>query len=394
MSPIKDLLFERKTPLEILVDQLLKLPHSVLVTVPGIEPPPGVEPNFENPDSLRLVLIIICTIFFTLMLICCGIRVWTKLRIMRPVKLHWNDYIAVTGPGTVGLHAWDYSLARLFSTYNLVIGIHCTCLINSSSPRFHKTHNIAHIYRNILCYALGENLMLYWCWNNFALVFSRETISSSGLYHTRTLSVPASCVGLALDVFLFFIPLLAVSKLHMARKKKLGVELIFATGALAIIASILSTVYRVKVNHTMDNTWNIVPVFILTLAELFIGMIIACSWHMSKFIRTYDQKFERMGSRIGYFLCCRCVRKSKEQKESEKTNKNSQGSDTTVETTQADRQRFRKHTKLYPDLDLTDFNVTANGAIPGMNSNNHEESELGNSNGRENNQTKEEISQE
>lgn len=58
------------------------------------------------------------------------------------------------------------------------------------------------------------------------------SIVSDGIFTTRKLTIPIAAVGLAIDVFLFVIPLLAVSKLHMATKKKLGVGLIFATGAL------------------------------------------------------------------------------------------------------------------------------------------------------------------
>lgn len=58
------------------------------------------------------------------------------------------------------------------------------------------------------------------------------SLISDGIFTTQKLTIPIAAVGLAIDVFLFAIPLLAVSKLHMATKKKLGVALIFATGAL------------------------------------------------------------------------------------------------------------------------------------------------------------------
>ncbi|KAI9644440.1 hypothetical protein NHQ30_006461 [Ciborinia camelliae] len=392
MSPIKEL-FARKTPLEEEVDQLLKLPHSVLEKIPGLPPPEGVVSNFEHPHSLRPVFFIVGTTLFSLMLICCGIRVWTKLRIMQPVKFHWNDFtwalalltsittyiflvLSITGSGTVGLHAWDYSLAILFTKYNLVtftmppwliplafgltkLTIWLTYIEIFSAMRWVRTSCYVGATITSLFYFTIVILTLVWVIPPHGQPFAVH-IASSGLTHSRSLSVPTACVGLAVDVCLFIIPLLAVSKLQMPRKKKLGVALIFATGALAILASILSIIYREILDHKTDNTWWLVPIYTLTLAELFIGMIIACSWHMSKFIRTYDHKFGKLSWGMGYFLSCRWLRKSKEWKESEKSLKNSQPSATTADTTPMDRprQEVKKNIKLYPDLDLTNYNKT------------------------------------
>ncbi|KAM0168254.1 hypothetical protein ACHAPF_011184 [Botrytis cinerea] len=201
------------------------------------------------------------------------------------------------------------------------------------------------------------------------------SLISDGIFTTQKLTIPIAAVGLAIDVFLFAIPLLAVSKLHMATKKKLGVALIFATGALAIVASILSIIYRVRLNEVLDNTWALVPVFILTLAELFIGMIIACTWHMSKFFRTYDRQFGKVGSSIAYIVCFRCARKFKQRKESEKSGKGSEGSETNVEL--VNTERCKKQPKLYPNLDVTNFNAT----IVEEDFKSDENIELGNTNG-------------
>lgn len=90
MSPIIQL-FRRKSPLQEKLAEIVKLPHSVLITIPAGTPPPGVKSLSENPETLQPVIIAVCSILFALMLICCGIRTWTKFMIMRPVKLRWND---------------------------------------------------------------------------------------------------------------------------------------------------------------------------------------------------------------------------------------------------------------------------------------------------------------
>jgi hypothetical protein len=50
----------------------------------------------------------------------------------------------------------------------------------------------------------------------------------------RILSVPMSCVGLAIDVWLFVLPLVAVSRLKLERSQKIGAGLIFASGSLYV----------------------------------------------------------------------------------------------------------------------------------------------------------------
>ncbi|TGO17536.1 hypothetical protein BPAE_0423g00020 [Botrytis paeoniae] len=405
MSPIIQL-FRRKSPLQEKLAEIVKLPHSVLITIPAGTPPPGVQSLSENPETLQPVIIAVCSLFFALMLMCCAIRTWTKLMIMRPVKLRWNDLtwllalltsitcyviimISVTGLGTVGLHTWDYSLARLFTNYNGVGFIIPTWNTPLAFGLVKLTIWLTYIeiftsmrWVRICCY-IGAAITFLWYFPVViaTLVWTTPprgenfvySLISDGIFTTQKLTIPIAAVGLALDVFLFVIPLLAVSKLHMATKKKLGVGLIFATGALAIMASILSIIYRVRLNQILDNTWALVPVFILTLAELFIGMIIACTWHMSKFFRTYDRQFGKLGSKIAYILCFRCVRRTKERKESEKFGRGSEGSEINVEL--VNTERCKKQPKLYPNLDVTNFNATI------VEEDSNEGIELGNTNG-------------
>lgn len=48
----------------------------------------------------------------------------------------------------------------------------------------------------------------------------------------QALSITSGAVGLATDLFLFVLPLPAISGLDMPRKRKTGILLIFMTGSL------------------------------------------------------------------------------------------------------------------------------------------------------------------
>lgn len=63
-----------------------------------------------------------------------------------------------------------------------------------------------------------------------------ETWLSHQVTHNENLalamSVPQSVVGLAIDLYILILPIIAVSQLQLAPRKKVGVMLIFMTGLL------------------------------------------------------------------------------------------------------------------------------------------------------------------
>ena len=46
------------------------------------------------------------------------------------------------------------------------------------------------------------------------------------------LSIPIACVNLALDLYILILPIIAVAKLQMASRRKVGIILVFMTGLL------------------------------------------------------------------------------------------------------------------------------------------------------------------
>ncbi|KAI9642392.1 hypothetical protein NHQ30_009196 [Ciborinia camelliae] len=121
--------------------------------------------------------------------------------------------------------------------------------------------------------------------------------------------------------------------------------------ALAVIASCLSIVYRCIEERSLDSTWNILPVDAIAALELAIGIIIACTPHIAKFLRIYGNAFSRAYSIIAYYLCC----KPRKMAGSTKGSKESKG---TKETDTFNSSTPKRLTKLYPGLDLTTFGGT------------------------------------
>ena len=70
----------------------------------------------------------------------------------------------------------------------------------------------------------------------FATPFKGETWASHVDTRREQLdlkfSVPQSAVGLVIDVYILILPIVAVSKLQMAVRRKLAIMTVFATGLL------------------------------------------------------------------------------------------------------------------------------------------------------------------
>ncbi|TGO22332.1 hypothetical protein BPAE_0172g00130 [Botrytis paeoniae] len=179
---------------------------------------------------------------------------------------------------------------------------------------------------------------------------------TSRMIRQNALSIPTAVVGLAIDCYLFILPMIALNKLKMTRRKKLGAGLIFATGFFAIVASVMSVVYHViHGSEHGDNNWWLVPIMSVTITETFIGFIIACAWHFSKFLRTYEQSFLRAGLITTNLFCCRC---RGSQGENSVDPKSSEASDT-VDDSKVSREKVKPPPKMYPGLDLTSRGGTA-----------------------------------
>lgn len=59
-----------------------------------------------------------------------------------------------------------------------------------------------------------------------------DHLTSRKLQTTVDMSVPQSAIGLGIDLYILIIPIIAVSKLTMSLKRKIGVILIFLSGAM------------------------------------------------------------------------------------------------------------------------------------------------------------------
>ena len=70
-------------------DELAQIPPSVLNTLPALQPPAGVQPNFVNPENRGYIQNSVASVLFGLMICLFANRVYTKLFVIR--KASWDD---------------------------------------------------------------------------------------------------------------------------------------------------------------------------------------------------------------------------------------------------------------------------------------------------------------
>ncbi|KAJ8070893.1 hypothetical protein OCU04_001252 [Sclerotinia nivalis] len=376
------------------------LPPSVLAQIGAQQPPPGITANFVDPESIGGILLAFSIVGIVITSICVAIRGWVIFKLRRPIKWAWSDtlftvavlaaltmfidlILCVTGEGQTGIHQWNVPLSKIvlprayFKTAAVIglltpiclglikITIFLTYIEIFSRLKWVKISCYLGIIITSIFYLIIMSCTIFWSFPHIGETFVEHYLKAVGVIKSQELSIPTAVVGLAIDVYLFLVPALAVSGLKMQRRKKIAVMLIFATGFLAIIASILSIIYRAILNRNTDHTWNAVAVWALTAGELWIGLIIACTPHFTKFFRVYQKVFARFGSVVRYWLCCCCMswkemdpRKSGARSSRRSEKASGKSSDKSEGSHFSEPEKPKKPVKLYPDLDFTTVNRT------------------------------------
>lgn len=143
-----------------------------------------------------------------------------------------------------------------------------------------------------------------------------HAFSAQEAYTQYHISVPLAAVGFVFDVFLLILPLIAIARLQMPTKRKLAVSIIFLSGLLACIASLLSLYYRVVDNMSDDITWTTENVIVLvyvfpcrswpiqitltanSIVEMDVGIMVTSMTTFSKFIQHHATFFATLKSTL------------------------------------------------------------------------------------------------
>ncbi|EPE37171.1 hypothetical protein GLAREA_09334 [Glarea lozoyensis ATCC 20868] len=285
---------------------------------PAIPPPEGVKPHFDNPHTRGPVIIAVGTIMFVLVLAFAAARLYVSTFVVK--KRNLGDILclfAFLGSfgyfinvcidvhlGQIGKHEWNVRLTDVLAGPFLISsGLVTACLL-SPTLLLAKIAIFAlylEVFRPFkwmrICVYVGSAITtVFYVVSTIGFIYltvkkpgeswQMHAISADSML-SQKLFIPHRAVGLGIDLYLFILPLKAVSDLHLPLKKKLEVMVVFLMGSLACVASALNVYYAQRLYTEKDVTWIAVEITITALVEMDVGVIVACMPAFSKLIHIY-----------------------------------------------------------------------------------------------------------
>ncbi|MCJ1243457.1 hypothetical protein MMC30_000654 [Trapelia coarctata] len=304
---------------------------NALTNVSAAPPPSGTTSNFTNPENNDRVFNIISSLLLGIMIVVFMIRMYTKTFVVR--KYSWDDFTIVAAvicsvayyvaamwgmeylqilqlvrlladlnimakgvhKGVDGIHQWDVNIPQITSPNflvpsNLIITLSPVTMLFVKITFFIMYFELFRPMRWLrICVYIGSGFTTIF-YAGLAITMLAVSIPGPGeiLLHkmaghssqiTLAVAIPQAAVGLAIDIYILVVPIIAVSQLKLRPRQKLYVSLIIMTGLLACVASMLSIYYRKVLEDTIlentDNTWPVPTVNTTNLGEMFIGIICA-----------------------------------------------------------------------------------------------------------------------
>ncbi|GFF32528.1 hypothetical protein IFM58399_03242 [Aspergillus lentulus] len=273
-----------------------------LSKTPAFPPPPGVTPNFENPERIDYdvysINIAMClTGTFVL-----GLRMYTRGVILRTVAI--DDWFciaaqvcawifAILGFANIqngyGVHIWDLYLIKLkpFKQNDLAaedifaLGI---WFVKTSILLFYLRLNPERRFRQ-WTYGIMAFVFIYSLIS--ILVFTCGCIPVTAMWDMTQMAT-AKCVdqlafvyanaafNLLSDLMTLILPIKLCWSLQTTLKQKVLLCLVLAMGSFACVIAIVRIVTMMPFVHSMDFTWYKVTLAKWAMVEINVGIICAC----------------------------------------------------------------------------------------------------------------------
>ncbi|KAJ3578320.1 hypothetical protein NPX13_g2244 [Xylaria arbuscula] len=218
---------------------------------PAGAPPPGVAPNYDNPQSMAPAFFVL-GFFLSLALIAVFIRVFVRFRFTK--TWWWDDYTCIVAAAGSLTYAILYSK----SAYNFILAIAFL----------------------VACDDLGKLIEEPFCSG-----YSIPALLFSAIFNVIT------------DIWLLLLPFPLLVRLHLQTRQKLGLAAVFAAGLGACSASIARLAEILAHRGSTDYTWSQGIVAGFSNAEINIGIIVACASTFPVFVAQVKEWFTHVRNR-------------------------------------------------------------------------------------------------
>ncbi|TRX88040.1 hypothetical protein FHL15_011042 [Xylaria flabelliformis] len=288
---------------------------SLLEQIPALPPPPGVQSNFDNPQTREGPARIVVGLTYGLMLIFLALRIYTRVRITNSLGI--DDYLSIAAGASItaftglslslfgsplGPHQWNVRLSHfnasflertlssivLFSLSSLFVKTALLVLyLRVFAPnRYARMMIWVGITTIVAFYIIAIILNIRFCVPISMTTpvpdrdaWVRKLKASNCSQPVYNLNAATGLFGVVSDLYVLIIPVSMVYKLKIPRNRKIGILGIFLTGLLyercnqlakwrltlsrAVALSITSTAFRFHQLDSYDFTWDSIPSYTL-----------------------------------------------------------------------------------------------------------------------------------
>ncbi|KAM7221217.1 hypothetical protein V8F06_003392 [Rhypophila decipiens] len=282
-------------------------------------PPPGVIPNFDNPESIGYRLIIVASVFPVVTGVFLGLRLYTAAFILR--RWHIDDYLIIvafmlavgdsitksilTNYGA-GVHIWDVSkpMYREFGKIGTIAGsffYHSSTLfakfsILSFYLRFSSANRAFRMVTYfVMLVAFGYTTpmalsFLFQC-RPMALAWDERLLGTGSCVDIQFMCYITGIMNATTDFIILLLPIWLLQPLTIPLARKVGVTFILMTGGFVCLISALRTANVTNNNTDTDYTYTFVPNLVWFLVELYFGILCACLPCLKPFTKRYFPGF-------------------------------------------------------------------------------------------------------
>ncbi|KAH8754762.1 hypothetical protein F5883DRAFT_431082 [Diaporthe sp. PMI_573] len=281
-----------------------------LCQFPSGTPPDGEQSNFVNPSTLAATTWGIAISMTAWALVFTLARIYVNFR-----KLRASDYFVIIamilGITYAGIcialrrwarHLWDLPVCWVTGEYMKLLFIQA--MIYAATTYFAKSSILLlylqffSVHRNTriaIWIGLISVGVLYWAafpieapfmtpskgqtWGELALSGKPDK-----MYYWGIVQGPLSVI---IDIYIFVVPIPVLLTLNMSSGRRTGLMLVFATASLAVVASIVGLVYRVKLYQGGDTSWLNSTTLLCILIENNIAIVVSCMPAFSLFVRAH-----------------------------------------------------------------------------------------------------------
>ncbi|KIN03253.1 hypothetical protein OIDMADRAFT_53049 [Oidiodendron maius Zn] len=264
-----------------------------LSAIPALPAPEGWTTDFNSPVNRAVQYIAVSSIVVPMAFVCVLLKLYMKITVIR--KPGWDDLasiIAVIGlvayqaifiwllDRGAGRHAWDVSI----SLYLKEITLSKTLAIIQQPTSLAAKLALLGMYHRLFSPKKGIKytiiIGMVVCTIIYIVIMALYIPlqdNAAGILRLNRINKAQAILNLSTDIFIFVVPLVAISGLNLSRSQKIGVGAVFMTGSLAVASCVISVVYRFQTMTNMtDLTWQLVPFYIVLTVEISIGVMCGC----------------------------------------------------------------------------------------------------------------------